>query len=223
MVEVKDICRSFKESDGSELEILKNISFTIQKGDKVALMGASGSGKTTLLQIIGGLDRQTSGEIWIDGNECGRLSSKELAKFRNETLGYIFQFHHLLSDFKAIENVAMPGIIGGMSRKEASERAKKYLEMVGLSERLEHHPAELSGGERQRVALARALFNSPSLLLADEPTGNLDSENSQHFLDIISDLNKNEGQTVLIATHDNRVADAMDYCLIIEDGVVVRR
>ncbi len=222
MITIENISRSFKEGKGA-LTVLENLSLSIEKGAKVALMGASGSGKTTLLQIIGGLDRATSGRIVIDQQEVSAFTGKALAAFRNNHLGYVFQFHHLLSDFTALENCFMPGMIRGDERSALVDRAKELLTTVGLNDRLSHHPAELSGGERQRVALARALFNNPSLILADEPTGNLDHENSQQFLDTVHDLNYKNGQTFLIATHDDEVARAMDYCLVLEGGTVHKR
>ncbi len=222
MLQVNSIHRSFKEGE-SLLHVLQDISFTVKAGEKVALMGSSGSGKTTLLQIIGALDQPTSGDIIIDGLTVNKLKGKELARFRNQTIGYIFQFHHLLSDFTALENVFIPGLIAKGDRTKLEQRAKNLLKDVGLQERLMHHPGELSGGERQRVALARALFNKPALLLADEPTGNLDHANTEHFLDIVNTLNRESGQTCLIATHDEEVAKAMDYRLVLEDGILVKK
>lgn len=221
MIEVKNLTKSFREGSGL-LTVLKNLSFTIHEGDKVAIMGASGSGKTTLLQILGGLDIPSSGSVVIGGAPIHIHKGKQLAQFRNKYLGYVFQFHHLLSDFSAIENVIIPGLIGRMKKSEAYERASELLNDVGLSHRLRHNPGTLSGGERQRVALARALFNNPALILADEPTGNLDKENTEHFLEIIDRLNSKNKQTFLIATHDDAVASEMDYTLILEDGNVKR-
>lgn len=222
MIDIQHITKQFSEGRGV-LTVLQNLSFSIKPGEKVAIMGASGSGKTTLLQIIGGLDRTTSGSVRIDGQELSRLDSKSLAHFRNTSLGFIFQFHHLLSDFTALENVFIPGLIQKKNRKELEKRAKDLLKDVGLDKRFSHLPSELSGGERQRVALARALFNNPALILADEPTGNLDRENTRHFLEIVDTLNKKNRQTFLIATHDEEVADFMDYRLILENGSVVKR
>jgi len=221
MLTIENITRRFTEGD-STLTVLERLNFTIEPGTRAALMGASGSGKTTLLQIIGGLDRPTEGSVKIKGVEIGKMSEKALAKFRSEQLGFIFQFHHLMSDFTAIENVYIPGLIAGKSKTFCEQRAMELLREVGVDHRAKHHPGELSGGERQRVALARALFNKPALILADEPTGNLDRENRQHFLDLVERLNRETGQTFLIATHDDDVASAMDYRLILEDKQITK-
>jgi lipoprotein-releasing system ATP-binding protein len=221
MLKIDNISRSFKEGKG-ELTVLDSLSFEIEKGERVALMGASGAGKTTLLQIIGGLDRPTGGEVFVDGLAVGNLKGGALATFRNRSIGFVFQFHHLLSDFTALENVMIPGLIAKVSKAECETRAMELLEQVGISNRATHHPAEMSGGERQRVALARALFNKPDLILADEPTGNLDRENSDHFLELVAKLNKENGQTFLIATHDELVAEAMDYTLKLANHEVTK-
>ncbi len=221
MLKIDSITRQFNEG-GSTLTVLENLSFEIEPGAKVALMGASGAGKTTLLQIIGGLDKPTMGEISMNNILMNKLSDKKMAKFRNDELGFIFQFHHLMTDFTALENAYMPGMIAGMKRTDCIERAKKLLEQVGVAHRGSHHPGELSGGERQRVALARALFNNPSLILADEPTGNLDRENRHAFLDLVDRLNSETNQTFLIATHDDEVASAMDYRLILDNKTVYK-
>lgn len=221
MLSIENITRRFSEGD-SLLTVLENLNFTIQPGTRAALMGASGSGKTTLLQIIGGLDQPSEGSVKIKGIEIGKMNQKDLAKFRSEQLGFIFQFHHLMSDFTAIENVYIPGLIAGKPKSECIDRAMELLREVGVDHRSKHHPGELSGGERQRVALARALFNKPALILADEPTGNLDRENRQHFLDLVARLNRETGQTFLIATHDEDVAAAMDYRLILNDKQITK-
>lgn len=222
MIEVLNVTKRFREGSGY-LTVLNDLSFTINEGDKVAIMGASGSGKTTLLQILGGLDIPSAGSVIIDRAPLNLHKGRELARFRNKYLGYVFQFHHLLSDFSAIENVIIPGLIAGMKKGDALKRAAQMLADVGLSHRLNHNQGTLSGGERQRVALARALFNKPALVLADEPTGNLDKENTEHFLEIIDTLNKKNKQTFLIATHDDAVASEMDYTLILEDGKILKR
>lgn len=222
MLKVHEITRTFADAH-KKLTVLDNLSCSVEKGDMVALMGASGSGKTTLLQIIGGLDQPTSGEIHIDDVDITNLIGDEQASFRNSDIGFVFQFHHLLPDFTAVENAMFPGIIAGVDRKECLERATALLSDVGLSDRLDHHPAELSGGERQRVALARALFNRPSLILADEPTGNLDKENTAHFLELIKEHNKKHNQTFIIATHDEEVARALDYRLELSQGTVTKK
>lgn len=221
MLRIDSVTRRFSEG-GSTLTVLEDLSFDIAPGSKVALMGASGAGKTTLLQIIGGLDHPTSGSVSIDGTYMNKLREKPLANFRNKNLGFIFQFHHLMSDFTALENVFMPGLIAGMKRPACHVKARNLLKEVGVNHRAKHHPGELSGGERQRVALARALFNDPALILADEPTGNLDRENREHFLDLVDKLNREKNQTFLIATHDDDVAAAMDYRLVLRDKKVYK-
>lgn len=221
MLKIDSITRTFEDA-GEKLTVLENLSFDIEPGSKVALMGASGAGKTTLLQIIGGLDKPTSGTVSIDDTMMHNLSEKRTAKFRNNNLGFIFQFHHLMTDFTALENVYIPGLISGKSKAECQQRAMQLLKDVGVAHRAGHHPGELSGGERQRVALARALFNDPALILADEPTGNLDRENREHFLALVDRLNKEKGQTFLIATHDDDVAAAMDYRLVLRDKKVYK-
>lgn len=217
MVEVKELTKTFTDDSGP-FDVLKKMDLTIERGEMVSLVGASGAGKTTLLQILGGLDRPTSGKVTIDGDELLTLKAKKLAKFRAEKIGFVYQFHHLLPDFTAIENVFLPGMIAGKKRVECIPRAKELLDIMGLSNRTSHHPSELSGGERQRVALARALFNKPALLLADEPTGNLDTENSLHMLELIKKTNKELEQTYLIATHNEHLAEAMDRSIHIVDG-----
>ena len=220
MVTVRNIEKTFTEA-GRNLTVLKDLNFEVKKGEKIALMGASGSGKTTLLQILGGLDLPTTGEVIINDKSIALLSHNEQALFRNQTIGFVFQFHHLLPDFNALENTMMPGIIAGRKHQECREEARELLQTVGLSQRVDHFPAQLSGGERQRVALARALFNKPALILADEPTGNLDAENTAQFLELISEHNQKQGQTFIIATHDNSVAEALDYRLLLTQGTVL--
>jgi lipoprotein-releasing system ATP-binding protein len=219
MLEVYNLVKTFYDEAGP-LEVLRDISFTINKGIMVALVGASGAGKTTLLQLIGGLDSPTSGEIIINGKSLQKMSFKELCAFRNKTIGFVFQFHHLLPDFSALENVLMPGIILGKTKKQCINRAMELLEMFGLSRQATHYPAELSGGERQRVALARALFNDPDLIIADEPTGNLDKENSLILLDFFKKTNSNLNKTFIFATHNLELAKEMSRVLYIEDGKI---
>jgi len=187
----------------------------------VALVGVSGAGKTTLLQILGGLDRATSGSVEIAGRELSSMTPRQTAEFRNRSIGFVFQFHHLLPDFTALENVFIPGLIGGKERRECELRARELLEEFGLSRRLTHYPSELSGGERQRVALARAMYNKPDLVLADEPTGNLDRENSEQMLQMLIKANREFGQTFLVATHNQRIAEGMRRTLFLDDGKVV--
>ena len=220
MVQVRNITKTFADA-GRSLTVLDNLNFEVTQGDKVALMGASGSGKTTLLQILGGLDTPTEGSVTINNRLISNLSATEQAQFRNQTIGFVFQFHHLLPDFNALENTMMPGIIAGKKMSQCKEEAREILASVGLSDRIDHFPSELSGGERQRIALARALFNNPALILADEPTGNLDAENTAQFLELIANHN-NRGQTFIIATHDTHVAHALDYRLELQKGTILR-
>ncbi len=221
MLQIEGITKRFAEGHSS-LTVLENLTFAVEPGTRAALMGASGAGKTTLLQIIGGLDRPSEGSVKIKGIEIGKMNEQALAKFRSEQLGFIFQFHHLMSDFTALENVMIPGLIAGKTRATCIKRGRELLAEVGVKHRATHNPGELSGGERQRVALARALFNEPALILADEPTGNLDKENRLHFLDLVERLNRETGQTFLIATHDEDVASAMDYRLILNDKQITK-
>lgn len=184
----------------------------------MALAGASGAGKTTLLQILGGLDRCTSGSVEVEGRDLSTMKPRELARYRGRRIGFVFQFHHLLPDFTALENVIMPGMVVGRGKPSCLGRGAELLEAVGLDRRSSHFPAELSGGERQRVALARALFNEPVLVLADEPTGNLDSRNSSHLLSLMKELNRELSQTFLIATHNEHLSSELDRTIFLEDG-----
>ena len=222
MVEVKGVRKTFVDDSG-EFEVLKDTTLTIGKGEMVALIGTSGAGKTTLLQILGGLDRATSGTVVINGKDLSKMSKQELAIFRNTQIGFVFQFHHLLPDFTAIENIIIPGLINGKNRPECLKKAKGLLEILGLGARNNHFPTELSGGERQRVALARALFNDPGLILADEPTGNLDNANGELLLELIKKANKELNQTFLIATHNAQLTEGMNRILFLEDGRMVNR
>lgn len=219
VVEVDTLCKSFTDDDG-EFPVLKNVSFTIAEGEMVALVGISGVGKTTLLQILGGLDEFTSGSVVVCGKVLRGMSATECAAFRNRHIGFVYQFHHLLPDFTALENTMLPGLIGGKSQRECVSHAKELLGIFGLGKRLTHYPTELSGGERQRVALARALFNEPSLILADEPTGNLDRGNGELLLEQFRRANSELKQTFLIATHNSQLTEGLDRMLYIEDGVV---
>ncbi|MDG5815750.1 ABC transporter ATP-binding protein [Chitinispirillales bacterium ANBcel5] len=217
MVKVTNVRKKFSD-DAGEFDVLKNVSFSIKRGEMVSLVGISGAGKTTLLQILGGLDRATEGTVCVGGKVLGELSGKELALFRNRQIGFVFQFHHLLPDFTAAENLFIPGLISGNGKKECMKRADELLDAFGLGHRKGHYPAELSGGERQRVALARAMFNKPALVLADEPTGNLDRANGELLLELFEKANKEFEQTFLIATHNNRLSQGLDRVLYLDDG-----
>lgn len=214
MIEVKNIRKSF-----GTLEVLKSVNLKIAKGEVVSIVGASGAGKTTLLQIIGTLDKVTSGSLFISGKNISDLSRKALANFRNQHIGFVFQFHRLLPEFSAIENVMMPAWIGGMGDSEAKARATELLNDLGLSDRHAHLPSELSGGEQQRVAVARALMNTPDVLLADEPSGNLDSENAAKLHDLFFELRDKLGLTIIIVTHNEELAVRADRILRMSDGV----
>ncbi|MGZ3863216.1 MAG: ABC transporter ATP-binding protein [Bacteroidia bacterium] len=203
------------------LHVLKNISLEIKPAEVVAIVGASGAGKTTLLQLLGTLDLPDEGKIFIDGTDVSSLSSKKLSAFRNKHIGFVFQFHHLLPEFTALENICLPAFIAGTSKKAAEERAMKLLELLGVSQRADHKPNELSGGEQQRVAVARALINSPSIILADEPSGNLDSNNAQELHKLFFDLRKELNQTFIIVTHNNELANMSDRKLLMQDGKIM--
>jgi lipoprotein-releasing system ATP-binding protein len=221
IVVVNNLCKSFTDDQGS-FQVLKNMHFTIEKGEMVALVGVSGAGKTTLLQILGGLDTFENGTVTVTGLALKGLSGKMLAAFRNQHIGFVFQFHHLLPDFCAFENIIMPGLIEGKNRNDCMKRCDELLEVFGLTKRRTHFPSELSGGERQRVALARALFNKPSLILADEPTGNLDRGNGDVLLDYFRKANRELYQTFLIATHNDRLTHGLHRTLYLEDGQIIQ-
>ena len=203
------------------VEALKGVSIEVDKGEIVAIVGASGAGKSTLLQILGTLMAADSGKIEIAGCECSAMSEAELAEFRNKHIGFVFQFHHLLPEFTAVENVAMPAHIGGISRKQAFARAAELIDMVGLSQRADHKPVELSGGEQQRVAIARALINRPSVVLADEPTGNLDTVSRDQIHSLLLDVRREFGQTIVMVTHDITLADSVDRKIVMSDGRIL--
>ena len=213
------IAQSVQKSYG-HLDVLRDASLNVSKGELVAIMGKSGSGKSTLLHILGTLDQPDSGQISIDSVEPGKLGEKDLAAFRNESLGFIFQFHHLLPEFTALENVCIPGFIAKRDETKVRSRAKELLDFLGLSNRTDHRPGELSGGEAQRVAVARALINNPSMIFADEPTGNLDSQSSSEIHNLMMKLRHELGQTFLIVTHNAELGQLCDRILRIEDGVV---
>ena len=216
MIEIQGITKSF-----GELQVLKGIDLIINKGEVVSIVGPSGAGKTTLLQIMGTLDKADAGSVVINGVEVGKLKEKELSAFRNKQIGFVFQFHQLLPEFTALENVMIPALIAGTSSGEAMRRAKDTLEMMGLAERASHKPAELSGGEKQRVAVARALINHPAVIFADEPSGSLDSKNKEELHQLFFDLRERLGQTFVIVTHDEGLAQLTDRTIHMVDGKIV--
>lgn len=216
MIELQGITKSF-----GELQVLKGIDLIIYKGEVVSIVGPSGAGKTTLLQIMGTLDKADAGSVVINGVEVGKLKEKELSAFRNKQIGFVFQFHQLLPEFTALENVMIPALIGGMSSGEAMRKAKETLGMMGLEERAMHKPAELSGGEKQRVAVARALINHPAVIFADEPSGSLDTKNKEELHQLFFDLREKLGQTFVIVTHDEGLAQLTDRTIHMVDGRIV--
>lgn len=205
-------------SGPQELHILKDITLEVSPGDRLAIVGASGSGKSTLLHCIGGLDDISSGNLWLQGVDYFRLGQNKRASLRNRHLGFVYQFHHLLPEFTALENVAMPLLIGGMNKKHAVEKSTFMLERVGLAQRMHHKPSELSGGERQRAAIARALVSEPACLLADEPTGNLDSHTAEQIYELMLELNESLSTALILVTHDQHLAERMDSVLMLVDG-----
>ncbi len=219
VLETNALTKSFVDGDLS-VDVLNGVSMRIAAGETVAILGASGSGKSTLLHLLGGLDDPTSGTVTIDGQAVAGLNDAERGRLRNRTLGFVYQFHHLLPEFTALENVAMPLLIGGASVAESRERATRRLAQVGLEHRLQHRPAELSGGERQRTAIARALVGNPKCVLADEPTGNLDRASAAMALSAMTALSDDNGAALVIVTHDDTVAAAADRVVVLEDGRV---
>jgi lipoprotein-releasing system ATP-binding protein len=216
MVSTKNITKSY-----GSLPILKGVSLEVSQGEIVSIVGASGAGKSTLLHILGTLEKPDSGTLMIDQTNVFELSAKKLALFRNQKIGFVFQFHHLLPEFSAIENVCIPAWIAGTGKNEAMKRAMELLEILNLKDRAEHKPNELSGGEQQRVAIARALINNPAIVLADEPTGNLDSQNSKAIFDIINNLRNQLGQTFIMVTHNQELAELSDRALTMVDGKTI--
>ena len=215
----RSIVRRFREGD-SMLEVLSGVDLSVKAAECVAIVGASGSGKTTLLQIMGGLDEPTSGDVFVNGQSMAQADEEAKGRLRNRYLGFVYQFHHLLPEFTAQENVAMPLMIRRLPREEALQMAAELLERVGLGERLDHKPGELSGGERQRAAVARALITRPKLVLADEPTGNLDAGNGEHVLRLMLELNREMRTSLVIVTHDRDIAARMDRVLVLENGKI---
>ncbi|WP_206531966.1 ABC transporter ATP-binding protein [Sphingobacterium sp. DR205] len=216
MLQAKGIHKAY-----GALPILKGVDISVEKGEIVSIVGASGAGKSTLLHIIGTLDKPDQGAIFINGVDIHKLNAKKLSAFRNEHIGFVFQFHHLLPEFTALENVCIPAFIHGQGRAEAEKKAKELLELLGVSHRIDHKPAEMSGGEQQRVSVARALMNDPSIILADEPSGNLDSENAAALHQLFFDLRTKFQQTFIIVTHNEELARISDRTIHMRDGLVV--
>ncbi|MBF0752379.1 MULTISPECIES: lipoprotein-releasing ABC transporter ATP-binding protein LolD [unclassified Pasteurella] len=219
LLQCENISKFYQEGD-DQTQVLKGVSFAMKPNELVAIVGSSGSGKSTLLHTLGGLDQPSSGEVFIKGQSLQKASESELAKLRNQNLGFVYQFHHLMADFSALENVMMPMLIGRQNKTEAKDCAEKMLNAVGLSHRISHRPSALSGGERQRVAIARALVNHPALVLADEPTGNLDHKTTESIFELIQALNQEQSIAFLLVTHDMGLAEKLSRRLTMQDGVL---
>lgn len=221
MLEARALGKSYEEGTGHELHVLKDINFTVHSGDTIAIIGSSGSGKTTLLNMLGGLDDASTGKVLINDQDIEKLNEKQRSKIRNKHMGFVYQFHHLLPEFTALENVAMPLLIAGKSVSVATDKATKILTEIGLGNRLFHKPSELSGGERQRVAIVRAVIHQPDCVFADEPTGNLDSANAEQAIELIMQLNTVYKTSLVIVTHDLAIAEKMQTVYTIRDGQLV--
>ncbi|MFZ7128920.1 lipoprotein-releasing ABC transporter ATP-binding protein LolD [Avibacterium avium] len=219
LLSCQNLTKVYQEGE-NQTQVLKDVTFSMEEGELVAIVGSSGSGKSTLLHTLGGLDQPTSGEVFIKGQSLQKASADELAKLRNQYMGFVYQFHHLMADFSALENVMMPMLIGKQNRSEAQDRAEKMLQAVGLSHRINHRPSALSGGERQRVAIARALVNNPALVLADEPTGNLDRKTTESIFELILKLNQEQKIAFLLVTHDLQLAEKLSRRMVMQDGVL---
>jgi len=218
VLEATNLCKSYDDGGGSRLDVLKDVNIAIKAGEKVAIVGASGSGKSTLLHMLGGLDTPTSGDVFIDEKNLGRMSENQRCQLRNNYLGFIYQFHHLLAEFTAQENVAMPALIRGTRPSQAMSKASMLLDKVGMTRRVNHKPSELSGGERQRAAIARAVINEPRCICADEPTGNLDRATANQVVQVLMRLNNEFGTSLVVVTHDMELAKKMDIIYTIENG-----
>lgn len=216
MIKVRNIHKSF-----GKVEVLKGVDLTVNKGEVVSIVGASGAGKSTLLQIIGTLDKADNGNVIIDNQDINELNQKKLAEFRNKKIGFVFQFHHLLPEFTALENICIPAFITGMSKKESTERAMYLLDYLNLTDRKDHKPSMMSGGEQQRIAVARALINNPAVILADEPSGNLDSQSAKELHQLFFDLRNKTGQTFIIVTHNLQLAEMSDKIYTMKDGRMI--
>lgn len=222
IIEMKDICKSFTIGDNEELKVLKNISFTVNKGEFVAIVGASGSGKSTLMNIIGALDKPTSGTYTLAGEDISQLRDKELSRIRNQQIGFVFQTFNLIARTNAVKNVALPMLYAGMPSGQANERAKELLAQVDMSDRMYHNPNELSGGQKQRVAIARSMANNPDIILADEPTGALDSVTGRLIMDLFHKLHREQGKTIILITHSKELAEECERVITIKDGQIIK-